>query len=108
VYISGVRQLEGLATRGSSRLRVDWECWFGGVCVCGLCNWRLRETEVPPALLMGSALASNESVLELAETGSVQYGQSSRSLLTEATPAAPLLPKSCRVNPIHMYICVSH
>jgi len=49
--------------------------------------------EVLPLSLMGSALASGGSVLELAGTGSVGHGGSFWQLLTEATPIAPPLPK---------------
>ncbi|KAM6059669.1 uncharacterized protein LJ206_014270 isoform 2-T2 [Theristicus caerulescens] len=56
--------------------------------------------EALPPSLMGSALASGESVLELAGTGSVGHGGSFWHHLTEATPAALWLPKPCHVNPI--------
>jgi len=49
--------------------------------------------EVLPPSLMGSALASGGSVLELSGTGSVGHRGSFWQLLTEATPVAPLLPK---------------
>lgn len=45
--------------------------------------------EVSPALLLGSALASCGSLLELAGTDSYLTWGSFRALLTEATPAAP-------------------
>jgi len=51
----------------------------------------LLKTAIPELLgpsLMGSALASSGSVLELAGIGSVGHGRSFWQLLTEATPAA--------------------
>ena len=45
-------------------------------------------TEALPALLMGSALTSSRSVLELAGTGCAQHGGNSWCLLLETTPAA--------------------
>jgi len=57
-------------------------------------------TEALLKSLMGSALGSGGCVLELSGTGSI-WGQP-LCLLTEATLAAPLLPKSCRVNPVQM------
>ena len=54
--------------------------------------------EVLPPLLMGSALASGAFVLEPAGTGFIKHGGSFSQLLTEATPIAPLLPKSCHAN----------
>jgi len=56
-------------------------------------------TEVLPPLLIGLALASSRSVLELAGTGFIRHGGSFSQLLTEATPAVPLLPKPCHANP---------
>ena len=50
-------------------------------------------TEVPPASLMGLVLAGGGSILEPAGTSSVWHGGSPWSRLTEATSAAPLLPK---------------
>ncbi|KAK4827986.1 hypothetical protein QYF61_022688 [Mycteria americana] len=53
--------------------------------------------------LIGSALASSRSILELAGTGSVKHGGSFRHLLTEATPAAPpplQKPCHCKESPI--------
>jgi len=46
-------------------------------------------------LLIGSALASGGSILEAAGTDFIGHGGSFSQLLTEATPAAPLLPKPC-------------
>jgi len=57
-------------------------------------------TETVTTLLIGSALASSESTLEPAETSSVKHGGSFWCLLTKDTSAAPLLSKSCHVNPI--------
>jgi len=56
-------------------------------------------TEVLPPLLIGLALASSGSFLELAGTGFVSYGGSFLQLLTEATPIASPLPKPCHANP---------
>jgi len=52
---------------------------------------------------MGWALASGESVLEPAGTGSIRQGGSFWQLLTETTPVAPPLPKPCHANPQHRY-----
>ena len=60
--------------------------------------------EVLPPLLMGSALASSGSVLELAGTASVGHRGSFSQLSTEATPVAPTLPKPCHTNLIHILI----
>jgi len=56
---------------------------------------------IPEALpsLIGSALASSWSVLELAGTGSVRHGENFWHLLREAIPVAPLLPKPCHRSP---------
>lgn len=52
--------------------------------------------EVVPQSLMGSALASDGSVLEPASVGSVRHRESFKHLLTEATPVtSPLLPITC-------------
>ena len=48
---------------------------------------------------MGSALASDGSVLELVGIGSVRHGWSFWHLLTEATPVALPPPKPCHANP---------
>ena len=58
-------------------------------------------TEALPLFLIALALASSRSVLEPAGTGCIRYGGSFSQLLTEATPIAPLLPKSCHTNPEH-------
>jgi len=50
--------------------------------------------EVLPPSLVGSALASSGSVLELAGFGSIGHGGSCWHLLTESTPAAPPLAKT--------------
>jgi len=50
--------------------------------------------EVLPPSLMGSALASGRSVLELADIGSVGYRDSFRQLLREAIPAVPPTPSN--------------
>jgi len=55
--------------------------------------------EVLPPLLIGLALASGGSVLELAGTGFIRHGGSFSQLLTEVTPIAPLLPKHCHTLP---------
>jgi len=62
-------------------------------------------TALPPSLI-GSALESSRSILELAGIDSVRHRGSFQQLLTKATPVAPLLLKSCHVNPIqcHSYI----
>jgi len=49
-------------------------------------------------LLIGLALGSGRSILELAGTGFIRNGGSFQQLLTEATPTAPPLPKSCHAN----------
>jgi len=56
-------------------------------------------TEALPPSLIGLALASSGSILELAGTGSIRHGGSFSQLLTEATPIAPPLPKPCHTNP---------
>jgi len=58
---------------------------------------------VLPLSLIGMALASSGSVLELAGADSVRHGESVSQLLTEATPVAPLLPKPCHANPIQYH-----
>jgi len=55
--------------------------------------------EALPLSLIGLALASGGSILELAGTGCIRHGGSFWQLLTEATPTAPLLPKPCHANP---------
>jgi len=68
-------------------------------CCCSLpLNYFIPEV-LPPSL-MGSALASDGSVLEPAGVGSIRYGGCFQQLLTEATPVAPLLPKPCHTNPV--------
>ena len=57
--------------------------------------------EVLPSLLIGLALASSRSILEPGGTGSIRHRGSFSQLVTEATPIAPLLPKSCHTNPQH-------
>lgn len=54
--------------------------------------------EEPPAFLFASVLVSDFSVLEPFGTVSVQHGGSLWCLLTEAIPAAPMLPKPCNIN----------
>ena len=49
---------------------------------------------------MGSALAGGGSISEPAGIGSVRHRGSFWQLLTEATPAAPPLPKPCHTDPI--------
>lgn len=56
-----------------------------------------------PTLLIVSNLASGQSTLEPAETVSVRRGGSFWCLLTESTPADPLLSKNCHVNQIQYY-----
>jgi len=46
-------------------------------------------TEASPASLVGSALGTSRSVLELGGTGYVQHAGSILYLLTKATPVAP-------------------
>jgi len=58
--------------------------------------------EVLPSWLMGLALVSGGSILEPAGTGSIRHRGSFWQLLTEATPVAPLLPKPCCSNPVHL------
>ena len=60
-------------------------------------------TEVLPPSLKCLALASGGSVSELAGTGSVGHRANFWQLLTEATPAAPPLPKQCHANPVHTH-----
>jgi len=55
-------------------------------------------TEVLPPSLIGLALASGGSVLELAGTGFTRHGGRFWQLLTEATRIAPQLPKPCHAN----------
>jgi len=55
--------------------------------------------EALPPSLIGLALASSGSVLELAGIGFIRHGESFSQLLTEATPIAPPLPKPCHANP---------
>ena len=62
--------------------------------------------EALPLSLMGSALASSRSILELAGIGSVRHGGSFWQVLTEATPLAPLLPKPCHANSIQQVACL--
>jgi len=57
-------------------------------------------TEVLPLPLMGLALASGGSFLELAGVGSVGRRGSFSQLLTEATPVVPLLLKPCHTNSV--------
>ena len=57
-------------------------------------------TELQLVLRIRSALVSDGSLLEPCGTGSYLAGGSFCTLLTEATPAAPLLPNHCHVNPI--------
>ncbi|KAM9591174.1 uncharacterized protein ACIBXB_006073 [Morphnus guianensis] len=59
-------------------------------------------TEALPLLLIGSALASGGSVLELADIGFVRHRGSFQQLLIEATPVTPPLPKPCHTNPIQL------
>lgn len=54
--------------------------------------------EVLPMLLMGSALANSRAVLELAQAGSLWYGDSFWCLLPEVTLAASLLPNPCHLH----------
>lgn len=61
-------------------------------------------TKAPSASLMVSVLASLGSVLEKTRTDCVWHMVRSWGLLTEATPAVPLPPKSCQVTPIHSHI----
>jgi len=56
-------------------------------------------TEVLPPSLIGLALASGGPILEPAGTGFIRHGRSFSQLLTEATPIALPLPKSCHANP---------
>jgi len=67
-------------------------------CCCAACLFPLFKYVITEALLpslMGSALASGGSVLEVAGIGSIRNGGSFRQLLTESTPIAPPLPKPC-------------
>jgi len=59
-------------------------------------------TETLPPSLIGLALVSSGSVLELAGTGFIRHRGSFLQLLTEATAIAPLLPKPCHTNPQHI------
>ncbi|KAJ7408174.1 hypothetical protein WISP_122288 [Willisornis vidua] len=45
--------------------------------------------EVLPLLLMGSALASSRSILDLPDVGSARYVGSFQKLLTKVTPVGP-------------------
>jgi len=56
--------------------------------------------EVQLMSLTGSVLASGGSILELTGAGSVWHEASFWSLLTDATPTVPLLPKPCHVKPM--------
>ena len=58
--------------------------------------------EVLPSSLMGLALASHVSLLEMAGTAFSRHGGSFWQLLTEATPTVPPLPKPCHASPIHL------
>jgi len=57
-------------------------------------------TEALPPSLIGLTLASCGSILELAGIGSARPGGSFQQLLTEAIPAASLLPKLCHGNSV--------
>jgi len=60
--------------------------------------------EVLPPLLMGSALASSGSILELAGIGSVRH-RGSFCRFSKQPPCSPLpLPKPCHANRIHIQI----
>jgi len=59
--------------------------------------------EVLPPSLMGLALASSGSVLDLAGTGSIKSGGSFWQLLAAATSVAPLLQIPCHANPIYSH-----
>jgi len=57
-----------------------------------------------PPLLMGLALASSGSTLELAGIGSIRHGgRSFWQLLTGATSVACPVPKPCHANPVQLY-----
>jgi len=56
-------------------------------------------TEVLPPSLIGLALGSGGSVLELADTGFIRHGGRFSQLLTEAAPLASPLLKPCHANP---------
>jgi len=56
-----------------------------------------------PSSSVGSLLREGGgSVVELAGVGSVGHRGRFWQLLTEATPVAPLLPKPCHSNPLHI------
>jgi len=65
----------------------------------------IPEALPPPLMGLCLALSSIRSVLEPAGVGSVRHRRSFWQLLTEATPAAPPLPKPCHANPILFYSC---
>lgn len=69
------------------------------VAQCFLQVPRYITTEVPPASLTGSALASGKSLLQTDRTSSYLMWGSSWALLTEAASAASPLPKPCHANP---------
>ena len=58
-------------------------------------------TDVLPASLIGSTLASGRAMLELARAGSAPHGGNFWHVLIEAAPAGPPLPKPCYENPRH-------
>lgn len=64
----------------------------------GVLSFQTVTPAMPPPSLLGSALASDMSVLELAGTGSVRPGRSFWQLLKKSTPVAPLLPKPCHAS----------
>jgi len=56
---------------------------------------------------MGLALVSGRSILDPAAIGSIGGGGSFWKILTETTPVAPPLPKSCHANPIQLEVILS-
>ena len=80
-------------------------------CCCAVAFFPLLRYVIPEALppsLMGSALASNRSVLEPAGIDFIGHRGSFQQLLTEATPVAPQLPRPCQANPIQSRVHTSN
>jgi len=58
-------------------------------------------TEALPLLLMGLALASGGSALELADIDSTRHRGKLLAASHRSHPCSPQLPKPCHANPIH-------
>jgi len=102
VYICSTVDLHGLQEISAPAPGTPPPCLSGCDCCCAKVFFALLKyviTEALPPSLMGLALASSRSIVESAGTGSIRHGGSFWQLLTEATSAAPPLPKPCHANP---------